>query len=162
MKIVSKFMATKLNCIPENIEKYKAMDIEQLWFLDSFHQQNISKEDYEHAQKVWQIFEIKNFEEYYDLYLETDVLLLADVFMNYTIMYLKDNGLDPSHYIYACGMFNNSLYKSSKVELKLMTNIDEYRIVKNGICREITMACHRYAKANNLQYSNYESSKLKS
>ncbi|CAG8805939.1 2877_t:CDS:2, partial [Gigaspora margarita] len=36
MKIVSKFTADKLNCIPKNIEKYKAMDIEQLRFLDSF------------------------------------------------------------------------------------------------------------------------------
>ena len=36
MKVVSKFMADKLNCIPENIGKYKAMDVGQLRFLDSF------------------------------------------------------------------------------------------------------------------------------
>jgi len=47
---------------------------------------------------------MKNFEEYYDLYLEIDVLLLADVFMNYTIMCLKDDGLDPSYYVFASGM----------------------------------------------------------
>ncbi len=29
-------MADKLNCILENIEKYKAMDVRQLQFLDSF------------------------------------------------------------------------------------------------------------------------------
>ncbi|CAB4480753.1 unnamed protein product [Rhizophagus irregularis] len=54
-------------------------------FYSLLSQQNISKEDYEHAQKVWKIFEMKNFGEYHDLYLEIDVLLLADVFMNYTI-----------------------------------------------------------------------------
>ena len=57
---------------------------------------------------------MKNFEEYHDLYLETDVLLLADVFMNYTIMCLQDDGLDPSHYVSALGMFNNSLYNSHR------------------------------------------------
>jgi hypothetical protein len=36
MKVVSKFMADELNCIPENIGKYKAMDVGQLRFLDSF------------------------------------------------------------------------------------------------------------------------------
>ncbi|CAG8505748.1 17406_t:CDS:2 [Cetraspora pellucida] len=166
----------------QNIGKYKAIDVEQLQFLDSFQHigmgldklveclggkikkfiLSINKEDYEHAQKVWQIFEIKNFEEYYDLYLETDVLLLADVFMNYTIMCLKDDGLDPSHYVSAPGMFNNSLYKSSRVELKLMTDMDEYLIVENGIREGMTMASHRYAKANNPQCPDYEPSKPKS
>ena len=36
MKVVSKFTADELNCIPENIGKYKAMDVGQLRFLDSF------------------------------------------------------------------------------------------------------------------------------
>ncbi|CAI2199874.1 19767_t:CDS:2, partial [Funneliformis geosporum] len=116
MKVVSKFTADKLKCIPENIGKYKAIDVGQLRFLDSFQhmeiQQNISKENYEHAQKVWQVFEMKNFGKYHDLYFETDVLLLVDVFMNYTIMCLQDDSLDPSHYVSASEMFNDSLFKS--------------------------------------------------
>ena len=36
MKVISKFTADKLNCIPENIGKYKAMDVGQFRFLDSF------------------------------------------------------------------------------------------------------------------------------
>ncbi|PKK65417.1 hypothetical protein RhiirC2_715563 [Rhizophagus irregularis] len=225
-------MADKINCIPENIGKYKAIDVGQLRFLDSFQhmgmgldklveclggklekftltvryfteksysidkikllfrkgvfpydwtnawekfdrtslppkkdfysllsQQNISKEDYEHAQKVWKIFEMKNFGEYHDLYLETDVLLLADVFMNYIIMCLKNDGLDLSHYVSAPGMFNDSLYKSSGAELKLMTDMDEYLMVENGIREGMTIASYRYAKANNLKCPDYDSSK---
>ncbi|CAG8764398.1 6760_t:CDS:1, partial [Racocetra persica] len=131
-------------------------------FYSLLSQQNISKKDYEHVQKVWQIFEIKNFGEYHDLYLETNVLLLADVFMNYTIMCLKDIGLDPSYYVSVPGMFNDSLYKSSGVELKLMTDMDEYLIVENGIHGGMTMASYQYAKANNPQCPDYESSKPKS
>ncbi|CAG8578341.1 10513_t:CDS:2 [Acaulospora colombiana] len=66
-------------------------------------------------------------------------------------MCLKDDGLDPSHYVSAPGMFNNSLYKSSGAELKLMTDIDEYLIVENGIRGGMTMTSHRYAKAPQFQ-----------
>ncbi|CAG8583114.1 15393_t:CDS:2 [Cetraspora pellucida] len=89
-----------------------------------------------------QTFEMQSFEEYHDLYLKTDVVLLADVFMNYTIICLKDDGLDPSHYVSAPGMFNDSLYKSSRAELKLITDINEYLIVEKGIHEEMTMASH--------------------
>ncbi|CAG8797878.1 21151_t:CDS:2, partial [Dentiscutata erythropus] len=77
-------------------------------------------------------------------------------------MCLKDDGLDPSHYVSTPGMFNDSLYKSSGVELKLMTDMDEYLIVENGIRGGMTMASHRYAKANNPQCPDYEPSKPKS
>ena len=45
MKVVSKFIADKLNCIPENIGKYKAMDVGQLRFLDSFQHMGMSLEN---------------------------------------------------------------------------------------------------------------------
>ena len=42
--------------------------------------EDITDKDYEHAQKVWEVFEIKNLGEYHDLYVQSDTLLLADVF----------------------------------------------------------------------------------
>ena len=74
-------------------------------------------------------------------------------------MCLKDNSLDPFHYVLAPGIFNDSLYKSSRVELKFITDIDEYLMVKNGICKEITMASYQYTKANHPQCSDHEFSK---
>ena len=78
------------------------------------------------------------------------------------IMCLKDDGLDPSHYVSAPGMFNDSLYKSSGAELKLMTDMDEYLMVENGIRGGMTMVSHRYAKSNNPQCPDYDPSKPKS
>ena len=43
--------------------------------------EDITDKDYAHAQKVWGIFDIKNLGEYYDLYVQCDTLLLADVFL---------------------------------------------------------------------------------
>ncbi|CAG8531738.1 14133_t:CDS:2 [Dentiscutata erythropus] len=76
-------------------------------------------------------------------------------------MCLQDDGLDPSHYVSAPGMFNDLLYKSSEVEIKLMTDMDEYLMVENGIRGGMTMVSQRYAKANNEKCPDYDPNKLK-
>ncbi|GBC43715.2 uncharacterized protein LOC114538016 [Rhizophagus irregularis DAOM 181602=DAOM 197198] len=119
-----------VKCLEGKLEKFTLTVRKDFYSLLS--QQNISKEDYEHAHQ------------------KTDVLLLADIFINYTIMCLKDDGLDPSHYVSTLEMFNDSLYKSSRAELKLMTNMDEYLMVENGICGGMTMFWILYEDMNAL------------
>ena len=52
-------------------------------FYSNLHLENITDEDYKHAQKVWEVFKIKNLGEYHDLYVQNDTLLLTDVFENF-------------------------------------------------------------------------------
>ena len=49
-------------------------------FYRGLNLEDISDKDYLHAQKVWDVFEIRNLGEYHDLYVQTDTSLLADVF----------------------------------------------------------------------------------
>ena len=58
----------------------------------------VSKEDYEHAHRVWSEFGINNLGEYHDLYLCMDVILLASIFEAFRKVCLDNYGLDPAHF----------------------------------------------------------------
>ena len=52
-------------------------------FYSKLNDEGITDADYAHAHKVWKAFEMKSLEDYHDLYNQTDVFLLADVFKNF-------------------------------------------------------------------------------
>ena len=57
-------------------------------FYSILNLENISDEDYPHAQKIWDEFKIKHLGEYHDLYVQSDTLLLSDIFQNFRNMCL--------------------------------------------------------------------------
>ena len=59
---------------------------------------NVSEDDYKHMQKVWKEFGIRNFGDYHDLYQQTDVILLANVFEAFRDTCLDHYKLDPAHF----------------------------------------------------------------
>ena len=81
---------------------------------------HITDEDYQHAQDVWKEFEILNMREYHDLYLETDILLLADVFENFRDVAMEHYGLDPAWYYSTPGLSWDAMLKKTKIKLELL------------------------------------------
>ena len=63
-------------------------------FYSNLNMSNVSKNDYEHAQRVWKEFRIRNLGEY----LRTDVILLANVFEAFRDTCLEHYSLDPAHF----------------------------------------------------------------
>ena len=65
--------------------------------------EDISDNDYEHAKKVFKEY-CKNMGDYHDLNVQTDILLLADVFENFRNKCIEIYGLDPSYFYSAPGL----------------------------------------------------------
>ena len=129
-------------------------------FYSELNNEHITDEDYAHAQKLRNTFKIKNLGEYNDLYVQSDTLLLADVFENFRDKCIEIYELDPAHFLSAPGLAWQACLKKTGVELELLIDPDMFLTFENGIRGGICNAVHKYAKANNKYMKNYEKKML--
>ena len=125
-------------------------------FYSKLNDEHITDEEYAHAQTVWETFECKTLGDYHDLYVKTDVALLADVFEN---LCQEHYGLDPAHYYTSPGLSWDALLKKTGVELELFTDLEMHLFVERGMRGGISVVSKRYAKANNVLVPDYDPSK---
>ena len=128
-------------------------------FYSKLSDENISKEDYTHTQKVWTAFGCKDMGDNHDCYLRTDMLILADVFVIFRKTCKRQYGLDPAHYYTSPGLSWDALLKKTDIELKLLTDYDQHLFIEKGLRGGIFMASKRHAKSNNPHVDGYDSSK---
>ena len=98
----------------------------------------------------------KNISDYHDLYVQTDTLLLADVFENLADVCLEIYELDPSYFYSAPGLAWKACLKKTKVKLELLTDTDMLLMIEKGIRGGMCQSTYRYAKANNKYMKNYD------
>ena len=124
-------------------------------FYSNLNMENIEDIDYRHGNNVINKFKLNNLGDYHDLYVQSDTLLLADVFENLRDMCLKEYELDPAHFLSLPGLAWQPCFKKTNVELELLTDYDMLLMVEEGIRGGICHSIHRYAKANNKYMKNY-------
>ena len=111
----------------------------------------ISHQDYKHVQQVWNRITLEHenisLGEYHDVFLETDELLLADVFETFRETCLKHYKLDPAYFYTAPGLAWQALLKtaigycehkkgdlcSNEFRLELLTDIHMLMMFEKGI-----------------------------
>ena len=108
------------------------------------------------ADKVWNSFEIKNLGEYHDIYVQSDTILLADVFEKFQETCLEIYRLDPVHFLLAPRLAWQTYLKKTRVKLELLADINMLLMFEQGIRGGIFQAIHRYATANNKYMKNYK------
>ena len=94
--------------------------------------------------------------DYHNLYLKTDVLLLADVMTEFRKTCKKAYGLEALHYYTSPGLAWDAMLKYTEIELDLISDPDMYLMVENGIRGGISTITKRYAKANNKHTKGYD------
>jgi hypothetical protein len=128
-------------------------------FYSRLTDEHISDEDYDRAQQVWSLFECKTLQDYHDIYLMTDVLLLAQVFETFRSMALKNYGLDPAHYRTLPIFSWDALLKLSGVKLDLISDPEIYLFLENSIRGGVSTISSRYASANDQRLPSFDSTK---
>ncbi|XP_077258284.1 uncharacterized protein LOC143895192 [Temnothorax americanus] len=127
-------------------------------FYSSLTDETASESDYEHATRVWRRFRVRDLGEYSDLYLKTDVLLLADIFENFWDTCMASYGLDPAYYYTLPGYTWDAMLRYTGVRFELLTDIDMVLFVERGIRGGLSQCSLRYARANNRHVPTYDSS----
>ena len=98
-----------------------------LWWLLGKHFTgpiDIPPPDYQHAMKIYQEFGCRNLGDYHDIFLKTDVHLLADIFEKFRNVCLNVYTLDPSHFYYAPNLNWEFMLISTNVKLGLLKDIE--------------------------------------
>ena len=128
-------------------------------FYSILNNEHISDENYKHAQNVWNTFNLKNMGEYHDLYLQSDILLLTDVFENFRKTCIEYYKLDPCHYFTSPGLSWDAMLKMTDIKLELMTDVDMFQFIEKGLRGGISYIANRYGKANNKYMKDYKKDK---
>ena len=124
-------------------------------FYCNLNMENIEDIDYRHGNNVFNKFKLNNLGEYHDLYVQSDALLLADVFENFRNMSLKEYGLDPAHFLSLPGLAWQACLEKTGVELELLTDYDMLLMVEEGIRGGVCHSIHRFGRAKNKYMKNY-------
>ena len=135
MDVWEKFNKTSL---PEKEDFYSHLNME-----------DITDVDYAHVKRVCKDFEIKSLGEYYEWYVQSDTLLLADVIENFRNMCINIYKLDPAKFLSAPGLAWQAALEKTKLKLELLTDIDMLLMLEKGIRGGICHSIYQYTKANN-------------
>ena len=117
--------------------------------------EDITDVDYAHAKRVCKDFEIKNLEEYHDLYVQNDTFLLEYL----DFICFKIDELDPAKVLLSPGLAWQATLKKTKLTLDLLIDIDMLLMVDKGMRGGIYYSISWYPKANNKCMKDYNKNK---
>ena len=121
--------------------------------------EGITDTDYSHVKRVCKDFEIKSLGEYHNFFVQSDTLLLADVFENFRKMCLEIYKFKPEKFLSVPELAWKETSKKTKVKLYLLGDIAlllmEEKDIREGICHSMYL----YAKVNNKHMKDYDKNK---
>ena len=121
---------------------------------------NISKEDYEYALMIYNKY-CKNFKDYHDLYMQTDIILLCDIFEEFADMCHRFFEVWPQNYFTAPGYAWDALLLFNGAKLEPLVDEDMYIFLERGIRGDYSNVHKRYSKANHKYLPDFDTEKIK-
>ena len=88
-------------------------------FYSNLNTKNIKDVDYRHAKRVFKEVHIKNLGGYHDFYVQSDTLLLEDVFEVFRNKCIGIYELDPTHFMWGSKLARQTTFKKTGTKLEL-------------------------------------------
>ena len=121
---------------------------------------DVSKSDADFAKRVWTTFKCNTVGDYHDLYLRSDVILLAAIFESFRKLFKDIYDLDPCHYYSSPNISWDAMLKTTGVELELLSDIDMLLFCEKAVRGGLNgVGEKRYFKANNQYLQDYDEEK---
>lgn len=118
-------------------------------FFNDLTQSPISSQEYALATQVWNVFGCRTLQDYLELYLVSDVLLLADVFESFRSNCIHDYQLDPIHFFSLPHFTFDAFLRFSSVSFELLSDVNQYLLFSKMIRGGLSVVSKRFAQANN-------------
>ena len=117
----------------------------------------VTEAEYARALEVFELFNGRNIGDYYNLYLTTDVFLLATVVLCFRKVCYETYGLDCCQYYTASNLSGDAMLKICKPDLELLAEREHLDMVENLIRGVVSsMFAKRLCKANNKFMPDYK------
>ena len=117
-------------------------------FYNDLDGENCSKEDYEHAKLMWTTFKCENMLDYTNLYCMLDVLLLAEIVMDFRDTMWTNFNLDMTKYLSLPHMSLDIMLKMTGVEIDLISDQEMSDVFQKNIRGGHSFVNTRYSRAN--------------
>ena len=125
-------------------------------FYSNLKSESVSQEDYSYAQEVWKKLNIQNLLHYTVVYMQTDIMHLADIFETFRDTCLRNYNLDPCHFYTSPGLSWNAMLYSTKIQLDLISDQSILEFFESQVRGGVSTVFHRYAEANNPYLPDFE------
>ena len=109
----------------------------------------MSKEEYNHAQSVWDALGCETLKDYMIAYLLVDLGLLTDIMENWRKVLYEIYGLDLTHYVSLPGYAFDSFLKSTNAKFEQPSNPELYTTVRSNVRGGFTTVVQPQVVANN-------------
>ncbi|XP_075259949.1 uncharacterized protein LOC142351664 [Convolutriloba macropyga] len=117
----------------------------------------VTEAEYARALEVFELFNCRNIGDYYNLYLTTDVFLLATVVLCFRKVCYETYGVDCCQYYTASNLSGDAMLKICKPDLELLTEREHLDMVENLIRGGVSSVfAKRLCKANNKFMPDYK------
>ncbi|XP_069177817.1 uncharacterized protein [Procambarus clarkii] len=147
-------LSRKLYFCNDYVSNIDCLKEEQLPPLEAFNSHlndsQLSSEDYDHAQRVYELGDCKCLGDYLQLYLKVNTGLLCDVFTSWRKTLIDLYQLDVAYYESLSSFAWDALLLNSKVEFDAIHDYELYDLIQGNLKEDFTSVVKQYSQADNI------------